>query len=75
MAHAGDVQARRDAAERLRKEKAEIAERLKRYEGIILQSGGEGGAALVEKARAREAEVKQRQQELERRRALAPHCV
>jgi hypothetical protein len=54
-------------AERIKREKQKMAERLQFLESKILQSESDGIESLVDQAKNREARIQEHQQELERR--------
>jgi hypothetical protein len=64
---AGDLETKQAEAERLRKERTEMEKKLKLYESKILQSEHQDGKSMAEKASEREALLKRKQDELQKR--------
>lgn len=64
----GNLESKQAEAERLRKERTEMEKKLKLYESKILHSENNDGVELMaQKAAEREAQLKQKREELEKR--------
>lgn len=64
---AGNLESKQAEAERLRKERTEMEKKLKLYESKILQSENNDVEAMAQKAAEREAQLKQKREQLEKR--------
>jgi hypothetical protein len=63
----GNLESKQAEAERLRKERTEMEKKLKLYESKILHSENNDVESMAQKAAEREAQLKQKREELEKR--------